>query len=96
MKVGDLVKYRGWQKGSSPEPLALVVEVRPSHSDYHKRIKVMWVGEEIPIQAQVISVDGSRVSSWCAPKYFEVVEEVAEDDCQPNDPDAIWEYWGNI
>ncbi len=93
MKVGDLVKYRGWSKQQGGEPLALIVEVRQSKSEYHTRIRVMWVGEEIPIQAQVLSVTGDRFSSWCSPKYFEVVQE----DYEANqDPDAIWDYWGNI
>ena len=93
MKVGDLVKYRGWQKSAaSPEPLALIIEVREAKSDYHKRIRVMWIGDEVPIQAQVISVSGERISSWCAPKYFKIVEE----NYQPADPDSIWDYWGNI
>ena len=78
MKVGDLVKYNGWShdadQSRARNPLALVVETSGGEdTEYHKRIRVMWIGEKIPIQAQVISVNGSRFSSWCAPKYFHVV-----------------------
>jgi acyl-CoA hydrolase len=93
MKVGDLVIYRGWAKQAGSDPLAIVVEVRADDSEYHKRIRVMWMGEDVPIQAQVISVTGDRFSSWCSPKYFEVVEEDHE---KTQDPDDIWKYWGNI
>ena len=75
IKKGDLVRYRGWSKYSEPGPLALVVEVRSLESHYHSRIRVVWTGEEIPVQASVISTSGSRLSSWCAPKYFELVSE---------------------
>jgi len=93
MKVGDLVKYRGWAKQTGSDPLAIVVEVRADDSEYHKRVRVMWMGEDVPIQAQVISVTGDRFSSWCSPKHFEVVEEDYE---KAQDPDDIWKYWGNI
>jgi len=82
VKVGDLVKYRGWSHNASFEhvsrsrdPLAIVVQTRAEDSEYHKRIRVMWVGEEIPIQAQVVSTNGNRFSSWCSPKYFHVVSK---------------------
>jgi len=75
MNVGDLVRYRGWDslKLHGPEPLALVVDVRAADSDYHKRIRVMWIGEKVPVQANVISTKGSRFSSWCAVKHFELI-----------------------
>jgi len=75
MKIGDLVRYRGWSKSIGSDPLALVVAVQSENSDFHKRVRVMWVGEVVPIQAQVISTTGSRFSSWCAPKYFEIISE---------------------
>jgi aromatic ring-cleaving dioxygenase len=72
MKVGDLVKYRGW----GTEPLALVVEQKNSDSDYHHRVRIMWVGEQLPIQAKVLSTTNSRISTWISPKHFEIVNEV--------------------
>ena len=70
MKVGDLVQYRGWNdKG----PLALVVEQVSPDSDYHHRIRVAWVGDEIPIQASALSTNGSRITTWVNPKHFELV-----------------------
>jgi len=78
MKVGDLVKYRGWSLELSKqrqEPLALVMEISSHDSEYHKRIRVMWIGEVVPIQAQVISTSGNRYSSWCSPKHFEIVNK---------------------
>ncbi len=75
MKVGDLVQYRGWEKSPNSGPMALVVDVRSAESDFHKRIRVMWLGEAIPIQANVISTTGERISSWCTPKYFEIISE---------------------
>ncbi len=69
MKVGDLVRYRGW---SSPGPIAVVIDTSGGESQYHKRIRVMWAGDEVPIQAKVISVSGDRISSWVHPKHFEI------------------------
>jgi hypothetical protein len=76
MKIGDLVRYRGWSNGSDkPGPLALIIAVQSENSKFHKRVRVMWVGNEIPIQAQIISVSRDRFSSWCAPKHFELISE---------------------
>ena len=76
MKIGDLVRYRGWSNGSvNPGPLALVMAVQSENSNFHKRVRVMWVGKEIPIQAQIISASGDRFSTWCAPKHFELISE---------------------
>ena len=74
MKKGDLVRYCGWSKNLELSPMALVVAVKFPESDFHKRIRVMWVGD-IPIQARVISTKGSQISTWCAPKHFELVSE---------------------
>ena len=71
MKVGDLVKYRGWKN----PPLGIVLEQASPDSSFHHRIRVMWIGEEIPIQAKALSVSNSRVTTWVSPKYFEVVNE---------------------
>ena len=73
MKVGDLVQYKGWQKSPDSKVLALVVQVRSADSDFHKRIRVMWVGEEIPIQARVLSITGKRITTWVSPKHFEKI-----------------------
>ena len=73
MKVGDLVQYRGWQKSPKSIALGLVIEVRSEDSDFHKRIRVMWVGEEIPIQARVLSTSGKRITTWISPKHFEKI-----------------------
>lgn len=77
MKVGDLVRYRGWMNYPKSEPLAIVTDTRSDDSAYHARIRVMWVGEKIPIQARALSVhqDGSRITTWISPKHFEVVSE---------------------
>jgi len=75
MKIGDLVKYRGWSKQNTKEPMAIVVNQNNAESDFHHRIRVMWLGDQVPAQASVISVTGSRFSSWVSPKYFEVVNE---------------------
>jgi hypothetical protein len=74
MNVGDLVRYRGWQKLYNTPPLALVVDTRHTDSDYHCRIRVMWVGDKIPIQAQVLAVGPpKRISTWISPKHFELI-----------------------
>ena len=93
MKVGDLVKYRGWSKNSQlPEPLALVIEQVHADSSFHHRIRVMWLGEDVPLQAQVLSVTPpKRVSTWINPKHFEVVNPDPIDD----DPEYIWRVWGD-
>ncbi len=95
MKVGDMVKYRGWSKSPErTEPLALVIEQRNPESSFHHRIQVMWIVQVIPVQAQVLSLTPpGRISAWIIPKYFEVVEspELEIDD----DPDRIWRLWGD-
>ena len=93
MKVGDLVKYRGWNKSSQNQPLALVIDQTNPKSTFHHRIRVMWVGEDLPIQASVLSTVSGRTSTWINPKYFEVVEspQFEIDD----DPDRIWKIWGD-
>ena len=73
MKIGDLVIYRGWTKGNGP--MALVVYECNADSDYHRRIRVMWIDKEIPVQAAVLSISASRITSWVSPKHFEVVSE---------------------
>lgn len=75
MKVGDMVRYRGWSKQRGNEPLALVLEVQLADSEYHKRIRVMWMGETIPVQASVLSISGNRITTWVSPKHFEVINE---------------------
>ena len=75
MKVGDLVKYRGWAKLKN-EPMAIVIAKNDNVSKFHSRIRVMWLGEDVPTQAKVFSVDGKRISTWIHPKHFEVVSNV--------------------
>ena len=77
MKVGDLVRYRGWGTSPASCPLAVVVEVRVSpHDSIHDRIRVTWAGEKLPIQAKVLSVKGDRTTTWVHPKHFEVVGDI--------------------
>jgi hypothetical protein len=73
MRIGDLVRYRGWSKGAGP--MALIVYESNIDSDYHHRIRVMWIDKEIPVQAAVLSTEASRITSWVSPKYFEVISE---------------------
>ena len=78
MNVGDLVRYRGWDKLYSMPPLALVIEVRRADLHHHCRIRVMWMGDQVPIQAQVLSVgEPKRISAWIQPKHFELIESSA-------------------
>ena len=77
MKVGDLVRYKGW--GTSPEscPIGVVVEVKKSQpGSLNDRIRVTWAGEKLPIQAKVLSVKGDRTTTWVHPKHFEVVGDI--------------------
>ena len=74
MKIGDLVKYCGWSKSSSVSmPIAIVIDQRNPDSHFHHRIRVMWVGETIPIQASALSTTGSRITTWINPKHFTVI-----------------------
>lgn len=77
MKTGDLVRYRGWITNPKSEPLAIVTDTRFGSSEFHSRIRVMWLGEKVPIQAKALSVssEGSRITTWVSPKHFEVVSE---------------------
>tara|TARA_Y100000593_G_C4130808_1_gene247259 strand:+ start:46 stop:330 length:285 start_codon:yes stop_codon:yes gene_type:complete len=93
MKVGDMVRYRGWSKTTRNEPLALVVDQRNPDSSFHHRIRVMWVGDEVPIQASALSTEGKRVTTWVNPKYFELIESPELE--KHEDPDWIWMIWGD-
>jgi hypothetical protein len=81
LKIGDLVRYRGWgelqpNRFGKSGPLGVVIEMRGNDlGSIHTRIRVMWAGEEIPIQAKVLSVEGGRTTSWIHPKNFEIVCE---------------------
>ncbi len=68
MKVGDLVRYRGWKNNQGP--IGLIIEEASPDSKFHHRIRVMWLGEPLPVQAKVLSVDGKRITSWVSPKHF--------------------------
>ena len=72
MKIGDLVRYKG---GKDPRPIAIVVDESTSNSDFHHRIRVMWLGSKKPTVSRALSVNGKRVSTWVHPKKFEVINE---------------------
>jgi len=75
MKVGALVRYRGWGSLNRPGPLGVVINQRSKDSDFHHRVRVMWLGEKIPVEAHVLSTKGSRITSWCKPGHFQVIED---------------------
>ena len=84
MNVGDLVIYRNPQvmppgflfAGREREQsYAIVLQKRNSTHEIHTRIRVMWLGVKVPIQAKSFSVTGRRITTWISPKYFEVVNE---------------------
>lgn len=77
-----MVRYKGWVQEadvikymSKKDPIGLVVEQRSPDDDFHHRIRVMWIGEEIPIQASALSTSGNRITTWVKPKCFEVIGE---------------------
>ena len=70
---GELVRYRGWLKTEGP--LGIVVDESSAESKHHHRIRVLWTGEEVPIQASVLSVDGARITTWVSPEHFEIIGE---------------------
>ena len=82
LKIGDLVRYRGWNHVVSRDvgPLAIVTDVRGEDpEDYHTRIRVTWVGNELPIQGQILSVNSSWTTRWVKPESFEIVSSVDND-----------------
>ena len=79
LKIGDLVRYRGWNntvvKGVGP--LGIVTDMRGDDPEgYHTRIRVTWTGNEFPIQGKVLSVDDAWTTRWIHPKSFEIVSSV--------------------
>ena len=78
MKVGDLVIYNpDWNIAISfDRPIGMVVDQSSPESKYHHRIRVMWMGNDIPINAKAMSTKGERVTSWVSPKHFEVISEI--------------------
>lgn len=84
MKIGDLVRYRGWSKApvtatSRPQPIGIVIEQFSEDSSFHHRIRVMWLGDKPPIQASVLSTNGSMITTWVAPAHFELLSESPEE-----------------
>ena len=82
MNVGDMVRYRGWFQNSDTarhfsgaDPVGLVIEQVSEDDDFHHRIRVMWIGEKLPVQARALSTNGKRVTTWVHPKHFEVINE---------------------
>ena len=70
MKVGDMVMF---VSNNNNGPIGVVVDSTSMESDFHSRIRVMWSGEEIPIQASAVSVSGNRVTTWVHPKNFKII-----------------------
>jgi hypothetical protein len=77
LKIGDLVRYTGYLK--SEGPLAIVANQKYPDEDFHHRIRVFWLGENLPIQAKAFSVSGKRLSTWIHPREFSVVSK----SCKP-------------
>ena len=82
MKIGDLVRYRGWFRNSNiakhisgPDPIGIVVEQTSADDEFHHRVRVMWVGEALPLQAKALSTGEKRITTWVHPKHFEVINE---------------------
>ena len=76
MKIGDLVRYKGWR--NYPGPFGIIVEESATDSNFHHRIRVMWIGDPLPPQAKVMSVSGSRITSWVHPKHFDIVTKLED------------------
>jgi len=74
MKVGDLVRYRGWNQ-SPGGPMGIVVDQVSSQSWFHHRIRVMWTDKVLPVQASALSTSTRRITTWVHPKHFEVISE---------------------
>ena len=67
MKTGDLVSVKS---AVGKSPVALVVDSKCDDSKFHKRIRVMWLDENLPIQSKAFSINGSRISTWVEPRHF--------------------------
>lgn len=89
MNVGDLVVYRNPQvlppghlskRILSERPYAIVLQKRPSNHAMHERIRVMWLGIKVPVQAHSFSVSGRRITTWVSSTYFEVVNTFDDED----------------
>lgn len=71
MRIGDLVRYKGWKNKEGP--LGIVVEEASTDSIFHHRIRVMWMGDPLPVQAKVLSIEGKRITTWVSPKHFDKI-----------------------
>ena len=68
MRIGDLVRYRTPHGGG---PLAIVVAVSGDPKSFHGRVRVMWAGNELPLQAHVCSTrKDSKITTWMKPGHF--------------------------
>ena len=53
----------------------IVIDERSPESQFHHRIRVMWLGESLKHpQAQAFSVSGNKITTWVSPKSFVVLE----------------------
>ena len=69
--LGALVSCRGWKKPA----LGIVIDERSPDSSFHHRVRVMWIGEKIPVAASAFSTSKGRITTWIHPKIFDVVGE---------------------
>ena len=72
IKVGDLVQWMEYKHWAGEGPYAIVYAVTGIMGN--NRIRVLWLGEELPIVASSTSVKGSRLSTWIKPDKFQIIQ----------------------
>ena len=70
MKVGDMVMFISKNDNG---PTGVIIDSTSMDSDFHARVRVMWSGDKLPIQARATSVSGVRVTTWLHPKNFKII-----------------------
>jgi len=74
MYIGDIVRYKTFH---GQGPMGIIIAISGNLDSYHGRIRVMWSGNELPIQSRICSVKkNSKITTWMKPNHFEKVLKI--------------------
>jgi hypothetical protein len=72
LDVGDLVQWMEYRHWAGEGPYAIVHSVTGIMG--HCRIRVLWLGEDLPVVAKSTSTKNNRLSTWIKPDKFQLIQ----------------------
>ena len=84
--IGDLVLYKGRKDemlkrlDCNPRllPAGIVIDTMCQDSDYHARVRVMWVGNVNQAVAKSLAINDSRMTTWVNPENFILADSFSD------------------